>query len=276
FEAVRFDRLEGLQILATNGCNVKAVDADGHSLLFHARAANQTATIDWLTGQGCRETLFDFIANNDRTATAAMLDADKPLLEKPNDRGRLPIVAAVATGKSEIVADLIKRGAKVDVTVDDGWNLLHLAAATDAIDAARLLLQTGVATNALSSNSGLSALGVAAIYGATNVAALLLENGAPVNIQAEGGFKNAPLHWAAHMGQTGMVRLLLAHGADVKLKNNRNGGETALDLAKLPGNSVGMGFNSPSEAGQYPRRSQIPAEEREAMVKLLEEAAAKN
>ncbi|MEY4387593.1 MAG: serine/threonine-protein phosphatase 6 regulatory ankyrin repeat subunit, partial [Verrucomicrobiota bacterium] len=109
FEAVRFDRLEGLQILATNGCNVKAVDADGHSLLFHARAANQPTTIDWLVTQGCRETLFDFIANNDRTATAAMLDADKSLLEKLNDRGRLPIVTAVATGKSEIVADLIKR-----------------------------------------------------------------------------------------------------------------------------------------------------------------------
>lgn len=269
FEAVRFGQLEALQQLAAAGCDLKTPDGDGLSLLFRARAAEQTAITDWLTTQGCPPTFFDAIASGELAQVESFLKAGNSLVNQANDRGRAPLICAVAAGQSEIVALLLKRGAVVDVEASERWNALHLAAASDASDIARLLLKAGIATNALASGS-LSALHIAAAYGATNMAELLIQNGAVVNAQSEGGFKNTPLHWAVHMGQVEMVKLLLAHGADLKLKNNRNGGETPLDLARLPGNSTGMGFGVPPEVRQgYPRRN-LPDEQREAILRLLE------
>ena len=50
------------------------------------------------------------------------------------------------------------------------------------------------------------------------VAALLLENGADVNAQANSGW--TALHYASRDGLTEAVELLLDHGADVTVRNN--------------------------------------------------------
>ena len=272
FEAVRFGQLDGLQQLIAASCDLQFADADGHSLLFRARTAEQTGIADWLAAQNCRETFFDLVATGDRAQAESRLDADKSLVAQTNRNGRVPLIPAVASGKTEVVALLLERGAPADALAADGWSTLHLAAANDSVDVARLLLKASVATNALTT-SRLSPLDVAAIYGATNVAELLVQHGAPVNAQPEGGFKNSTLHWAVHMGQLEMVKLLLAHGADMNLKNNRNGGETPLALARVSGNSTGMGFGYPPEITKGHPGHNRPAEDRAAIVKLLEEAA---
>ena len=63
-----------------------------------------------------------------------------------------------------------------------------------------------------------------AFYGAcrnghTAVAALLLERGAGVN--AKGVFGGTGLHWAALHGHKGTVAFLLAHGADLTIRDAR-------------------------------------------------------
>ena len=51
--------------------------------------------------------------------------------------------------------------------------------------------------------------------------------GADVNKQTQ--FKNTPLHWAARNNNTEVARLLLDNGADINLKNKDN--KTPLDEA---------------------------------------------
>ncbi len=47
--------------------------------------------------------------------------------------------------------------------------------------------------------------------------------------------KNTPLHYAAQNGCTEIVKLLLAHDADVNAKNNNN--DTALNIAEKTNNT---------------------------------------
>ena len=58
----------------------------------------------------------------------------------------------------------------------------------------------------------------AAFRGHTDVAELLLANGADVN--AENAHEWTPLHAAADAGYEGLVKVLLANGADVNAENN--------------------------------------------------------
>ena len=60
---------------------------------------------------------------------------------------------------------------------------------------------------------------------------MLIQNGADVDAVQNGGF--TALHAAAHNGQIEMIKLLVAAGANPKLKNNKN--KTPEDLAREKG-----------------------------------------
>lgn len=65
-------------------------------------------------------------------------------------------------------------------------------------------------------------LHLAACYGKTKLAELLLEHGADVNSlkTCNGVYTATPLHWAACRGHTDTVRLLIRHGANVNAQNS--------------------------------------------------------
>jgi ankyrin repeat protein len=273
FEAVRFGRIEALQPMIDAGANLHAVDEEGCSLVGLARRSKLDAVEDWLTAHGCRETFFDAIVSGKRASVEKFLVSDKSLATTPNRRGVLPLCAAVIADRPESLKLLAEHGAALDALLDSKWTLLHVAAVYDSADCAKFLLDSGVTTDKLTASSN-SALDLASIYGSTNIAGLLVQYGMDVNAQPKGGFGNSPLHWAVHMGQLGMVRWLLAHGADLKSKNTRNKGETPLDLARLPIDAIGMGFGTPPEIRRnYPSRSRSP-ENCAEILKLLEAATA--
>ena len=76
---------------------------------------------------------------------------------------------------------------------------------------------------------GMTALHWAAGAGNVPLAALLVEQGADVNVRDQGG--STPLKRAAHMGQTEAVRWLLEQGADANLAATN--GQTALHAAVI-------------------------------------------
>ena len=73
----------------------------------------------------------------------------------------------------------------------------------------------------------LSSLHIAAIKGQTQIAELLVQHGAAVDMCDPGG--RTPLHWACIFGHTASVKLLLQHHADIDISTS--GGETPLHLA---------------------------------------------
>ena len=131
-----------------------------------------------------------------------------------------------------------------------GDTLLHVAAATYAIDVAKALVAAGAEVRARN-RRGAEALHYAADGGPGHerwdpqaqaaMVAFLIEAGADPNALDKSGV--AALHRAARTRCTGAVRALLAGGADLRLKNKS--GSTPLDLASA---TTGRGGSGSAEA----------------------------
>lgn len=137
--------------------------------------------------------------------TTAMMEhspkAAKLLLDRPatdvnvlNGAGESPLMMAAIKGDLPGVRLLLERGAQVNLP---GWSPLHYAACGPDPKIVQLLLDRGAEIDALSPNG------------------------------------TTPLMLAAQYGPEDNVRVLLAKGADLKRRNQRDLG--ALDFAKLSG-----------------------------------------
>lgn len=89
----------------------------------------------------------------------------------------------------------------------------------DRIDEVRAFLLKGGDVNSRDVFGDNSGLHWAARLGLAEMARLLIDNGADLNIRNDEGF--TPLHWAAGEGQKELVVILIVHGADVNARNKR-------------------------------------------------------
>ena len=101
-----------------------------------------------------------------------------------------------------------------------GSTPLHLAASH--VDVARLLVERGAEVN-VGDESGYTPLHAAAASGSAEVARLLLERGADVSARDGRGF--TPLHWASALCNVRVARLLLERGRIRTLARAREGGD---------------------------------------------------
>ncbi len=105
-------------------------------------------------------------------------------------------------------------GAGTEAPADaDVWK----AAAAGDIAALEAYAAAGAPLHVLDSEFGSSPLAWAAVFGSTEAAEWLLENGADVDARNSDG--GTPLHSAAFMGHAETVKLLLERGADPNAKN---------------------------------------------------------
>jgi len=145
----------------------------------------------------------------------------------------LAIFAAAILGDTgQLTALLTANRALVGLLSTDGWTPLHLAAFFGKTEAARLLLNKGAEVTARSTNPMENQpLHAAAAGHHTEVAKLLIDHGAPVNARQHGGW--APLHAAAQNGDLELAKALVAAGADVNVRAENN--QMPLDLALTKG-----------------------------------------
>lgn len=99
------------------------------------------------------------------------------------------------------------------------------------IDEVRTLILQGVDVNSRDVFGDNSGLHWAASLGLAEMARLLIDNGADLDIRNHD--RNTPLHWAAAEGQKELVVILIAHGADVNARGK--GGWTPLRWAEAHG-----------------------------------------
>ncbi|XP_062378149.1 kinase D-interacting substrate of 220 kDa B isoform X2 [Sardina pilchardus] len=157
------------------------------------------------------QSLFSFVEEENLPAIKAHLDKFREV-DGRSDNGQTPLMVAAEQGNLEIVQELIRRGANVNLDDVDCWTALISATKEGHIDVVKELL-TNNANLENRDMGGWTALMWAAYKGRTEVARLLLEKGANANIT--GQYSVYPIIWAAGRGHAEIVRLLLQHGAKV-------------------------------------------------------------
>jgi ankyrin repeat protein len=168
-----------------------------------------------------------------RTGESAILTAvyhrQKEIVNLLVARGApLSIFEACAAGELERVERLLEGRALNDYSAD-GWTPLHLAAFFGHTKVAELLLSHEADVSARSRNpNGNTPLHAALAGNHKFVAGLLIGRGADVNAADAAGWR--PLHLAAANNNMDAVKALIAQGADVSAANGE--GKTALSIAQ--------------------------------------------
>jgi ankyrin repeat protein len=144
----------------------------------------------------------------------------------------LDIFEATSLGRLDRLKEHLRDTAAINSRSADGFTALHFACFFGRPEAARLLIESGAAVDAVSANPmQVMPLHSAATARNLEAARLLLEHGAPVNARQQGGW--VPIHAAAQNGDRPMVELLLKHRADPKLANDE--GKTPAMVAREKG-----------------------------------------
>ena len=128
---------------------------------------------------------------------------------------------AAAAGDVGRLAELLAAdAAELDARGAGGWTPLHLAAHFGRTEAARLLLARGASVRAPSANAIANTPLQAGLAGAADLelVELLLAHGADPAAAGGGGW--TPLHLAASRGAVPLVRRLLAAGADPRARSD--------------------------------------------------------
>ncbi|XP_058470993.1 kinase D-interacting substrate of 220 kDa B isoform X3 [Solea solea] len=157
------------------------------------------------------QSLFSYVEDENLVAIKAHLDKFRDV-DSRSDNGQTPLMVAAEQGNLEIVQELIRRGANVNLDDSDCWTALISAAKEGHIEVVRELLENN-ANLEHRDMGGWTALMWAAYKGCTDVAQLLLDKGANPNIT--GQYSVYPIIWAAGRGHGEIVHLLLQHGAKV-------------------------------------------------------------
>ncbi|KAF8417448.1 ankyrin repeat-containing domain protein [Tirmania nivea] len=142
--------------------------------------------------------------------------------------GWTPLMCACSVRDGEgLVEKLIGRGADVEAKNDAGQTALHFCASKSHLHSARYLLQHGATSRVKDSRMQQLPLHRAAAVGSTPMIRLFLEDKSPVNATDREGW--TALHHAIAEGHGDAALGLLKAGADASKKTND--GELALQLA---------------------------------------------
>ncbi|WP_226991357.1 ankyrin repeat domain-containing protein [Deinococcus gobiensis] len=220
-------------------------------------------------GDDAATLLFAAIHAHNLPGVQALIAAEPGLLEARSPSGLSPVLFAVYYHRPDILRALIGAGAPLDV---------FAAAATGETGALRGWLKRDPALLRAFSPDGYTPLGLAALFGRTEAARLLLGHGADVNAPSRGALPVRPLHSAVSGLHRDLARLLLDAGADVNAA--QPGGLTPLMLAALRGDTdlAGLLLARGAWAGATDEEGRTAADlaaedGHEALVTRLREAA---
>lgn len=224
--------------------------------------------------------IHDLARQGDLAGVRARIEQNPALLESKDDMGMTPLFRAVNAGHSVVTRYLIEAGANVNTVRGNSTTPLHGACLRNDWEITAMLLDAGADINATDSD-GQTPLGFAVRQGWDGLVGFLIERGCDVNLPGNTGvtpfmtavdncyahiarrlltggalidavddiYGRSALHRATIDGYIDMVSLLLWHGADINLADNRgftplqfacrHGHKSIADLLKFKGAATG-------------------------------------
>ena len=214
--AVISNEEEVVEILLESGADIEAKAADSYegTALHWAAGAGNLAMVQLLVEVG---------ANCNAEDTEGATPLDTALLWERD----------VMREEKDQVRDFFLRNGCNSTDIGDIW----MAASVGLVHIVEQLLDDGWDINGTFvaegvPGSGGSPLHIAVLSNQEEVAELLLQRGADINIKADDAYGGTPLHWVAFFGNYDMVELLVEAGADVNA--TEPSGSTPLDSALNP------------------------------------------
>jgi ankyrin repeat protein len=211
-----------VRLLLSKGANVNAKQAQGRTPLYLAA----------------------MLGNGVPTMRLLLTSGADPNLASAN--GQTPLMMAAQRGNIEGIQLLIEKGADVNSKDGAGETALMFACSSGNARAVQLLIERGADVKVTSKRNE-TALGFAATAGVQASVEMLLAKGAEVNVRNFRGY--SPLMFAASSDvmPAGIIRLLLAKGADASFTGDYD--EPASALAAKRGHTEAarlLGAGSPS------------------------------
>uniref|UniRef100_K1QVI3 Serine/threonine-protein kinase TNNI3K n=1 Tax=Magallana gigas TaxID=29159 RepID=K1QVI3_MAGGI len=184
--------------------------------LFRSRAIEDLRPIekDWTEIQlVCGSVIVADVYGKGEYNEVVELITEKNKHEKTDGGLTLLHIVGIYGGSRTLIKFLLEKGLKPDVLSRRQFTALHLAAYRGDAECVQCLLESPDTDVNLAGNSGLTALHIAAMCGFQEIAEVLIDNGAKINMQDAVNF--TPLHIACNFGNDKVVSLLVSHRADV-------------------------------------------------------------
>ena len=225
---------EIVELFIAKGADVNTKDSLGMTPLHRAASFGHKEVVEPLIGKGADVNAKDGqdftplgrAIQKGHTEAADLIRKHGGLTSEELVSGMTPLHAAARKGLKEVVELLIANGADVNVKDRVGETPLDFAINKNRTETADLLREHGGKTGA-----ELNVLLDAAKKGDIEAVKQHLAAGADVNAKTADG--TTPLHNAAVYGHTEVAELLIANGANMNaiIVSGRNQGKTPLDLA---------------------------------------------
>ena len=168
----------------------------------------------------------------DPAVCQVLIDAGADI-EVKDKEGRSPLHRASILGNFAIVKMLVKAGAQVCVTDTEGGTCLTLAASFGHTETVRYLVTVPEVDVNHSGDDSLTALHIAAQENHPEVAEVLIDAGADIEVKHNNG--RSPLFQASEFGNLRVLKVLVKAGAEVCVADNE--GDTCLTLAAYFGHT---------------------------------------
>lgn len=228
--------LEICQLLVEQGIDVNAKDKDGITALMEASIMGHTNVVSFLLENEAEvndvassgvSALWLAASEGRVEAMKALLDAGADATNTRTD-GISALMTASVGGHVDAVALLLENGADPTVADQDGLTALMNAAESGSVEVMRLLVEKADDPSYVNvmSESGFSAMIIAAAKGNTDAIKYLIETGCDVNAVHEN--KVTALMYAAASGHIDAMKVLIESNADLEIKHT-NGGTALLE-----------------------------------------------
>ncbi len=280
--AAAYGSLQSMKILLKAGADADAVNAFGATALMWSVSQpekvklllDRKANVNVKAKDGRTALMLAALSpGSDRVVDLLLAHGADPKA-KAEDGTNFLVAAALGMNPYSVQLALAKG---LDVNSPDAARDTPLtnAAANGDLASVKLLLEKGANVNAVSAGAGFlkvkngviqlglfTPLMVASTYGPTELVEILLKAGAKVNVTDARGM--TPLHYAVTSDRQNpeIIRMLLAAGADPKLKMS-DGGDVSTWAAK---------FAVPQSVSQLPRLESAPVEPVSARERTPSEA----